>query len=77
MLVVVDDLEGDVEFVGDLVGIAFVHGFGRLVFEWVDEFQGGFASCPAFQLCAVDPGPGGVACCQWMSSWTRVQRFWQ
>ena len=60
VLVVVDDLECDVEFAGDLVWVAFVHGFGCLVFEWVDELQGGFASCPAFQACAVDAGPGGV-----------------
>ena len=47
--VVLDDLEGDVEFAGDLVGFAFVHGFRRLVFERVDEFQRGFASRPVFQ----------------------------
>lgn len=35
--VVLDDLEGDVEFAGDLVWVAFIHGFGCLVFEWVDE----------------------------------------
>ncbi|QHJ85287.1 MAG: hypothetical protein [Bacteriophage sp.] len=58
--VVVDDLEGDVEFAGDLVGVAFVHGFGCLVFEWVDELQCGFASRPVFQARAVYPVPGGV-----------------
>lgn len=46
--VVLDNFEGDVEFAGDLVGVAFIHGFRRLVFEWVDELQRGFASCPAF-----------------------------
>ena len=49
VLVVVDDLECDVEFAGDLVWVAFVHGFGCLVFEWVDELQCGFASRSVFQ----------------------------
>ena len=60
MLVVVDDLECYIEFAGDLVWVAFVHGFGCLVFERVDELQGGFASCPAFQSRAVYAGSGGV-----------------
>lgn len=50
-LVVLDDLEGEVEFAGDLVGVAFVHGFRYLAFEWVDELQRGFPSRPAFQVC--------------------------
>ena len=58
--VVLDDLKGDVEFAGDLVGVAFIHGFRRLVFERVDELQGGFSPCPAFQTRAVYAVPGGV-----------------
>lgn len=58
--VVLDDLEGDVEFAGDLVGVAFVHGFGCLVFEWVDELQRGFSPCQVFWARAVNAVPGGV-----------------
>ena len=54
-LVVLDDLEGDSEFAGNLVGVAFVHGFRCLAFVQVDELQYDFSSCPAFQVCAVAP----------------------
>ena len=59
-LVVLDDLEGDVEFAGDPVVVAFVHDFGCLVFDRVDKLQCGFASRPAFQTRAVNAVPGGV-----------------
>ena len=59
-LVVLDDLEGDVELAGDLVGVALVHGFGCLVFEWVDELQRGFSPCQVFWARAVNAVPGGV-----------------
>ncbi|MCT6838308.1 MAG: hypothetical protein M3036_11735, partial [Bifidobacteriales bacterium] len=58
--VVLDDLKGDVEFAGDLVGVAFMHSFRRLVFEWVDELQRGFASRSVFQAGAENAVPGGV-----------------
>ena len=59
-LVVLDDLEGGVEFAGDPVVVAFVHDFGCLVFDRVDKLQCGFASRPAFQTRAVNAVPGGV-----------------
>lgn len=55
VLVVLDDLECDVEFAGDLVGVAFVHGFRYLAFVWVDELQRGFPPRPAFQVCRIRP----------------------
>ena len=76
-LVVLDDLEGDVEFVGDLVVVAFVHGFGCLVFDRVDKLQWGFASRPAFQTRAVNAVPGGVGVLPADELRTRVQRFRQ
>lgn len=59
-LVDLDNLEGDVEFTDDLVGVAFVHDFRYLAFEWVDELQRGFASRPAVQSQAVYACSSGV-----------------
>jgi len=60
-LVDLDNLEGDVEFTDDLVGVAFVHDFRYLAFEWVDELQRGFVSRPAVQSQAVYACSGGVS----------------
>lgn len=72
---VLENLEGDVEVAGNLVGIAFVHGFRCRVYEWVDELQRGFSSHPAFQAQAVCTFSGGIGVPQGMRLWMKMQHF--
>ena len=58
--VVFDNLEGHVEFAGDLVWVSLVHGFRGLVFERVDQLQCGLPSGAVFDARAVDSCPGVV-----------------
>lgn len=53
-------LECDVEFAGDLIGVALVHGFRGPVFERVDQFQRGLPPGAVFDAGAVDACPGVV-----------------
>ena len=61
VLVIFYDLDGHVEFSGNLVRVAVIHAFRQGVFGWIDEQHGGLAPAALFELAAVAPVAGVVS----------------